>query len=139
MLNRVLRCPGIARALALRPRLRQVLFGPVTGDADSLSTALAAEIIPRLASPGFADAVASGAQMANVVDVRDIATRTLLIWGAVDPILPVDGARELARQMPDARLVVFDGVRTLPDVRVPGKVQHSARGVRHRRLDGHLR
>jgi pimeloyl-ACP methyl ester carboxylesterase len=114
MFNRVVRCPGVARAVALRPRLRRMMFGPVVGDADSLSPALAAKIVPRLAAPGFADALASGAQVANVVDTRDISTPTLLIWGALDPILPVDGARVLAQRMPDARLVVLDGVGHCP-------------------------
>jgi pimeloyl-ACP methyl ester carboxylesterase len=119
--NQVVRLPGVTRALALRPRLRRALFAPATGDARSLSPALAAEIVPRLSSPGFADAVVSGAQIANLIDAREIGSPALLIWGALDPILPVAGARELARRLPDGRLVVLDGVGHCPMFECPDR------------------
>ena len=108
------RTPRLVRALALRPRLRRLMFEPFTGHPETLSAALAAQILPRMAAPGFADAVVSGARMASEIDPVGIATPTLLIWGERDPILPVARARELAGRMPQARLIALDGVGHCP-------------------------
>lgn len=39
-----------------------------------------------------------------------IACPTLLIWGALDTATPVSDARKMERLIPDAGLVVFEGV-----------------------------
>jgi pimeloyl-ACP methyl ester carboxylesterase len=46
-------------------------------------------------------------------------TPVLLIWGADDPIIPVEHARAAHELLPHATLAVFDGVRHFPHVEVP--------------------
>jgi pimeloyl-ACP methyl ester carboxylesterase len=48
-------------------------------------------------------------------------TPVLLIWGADDPIIPVEHARAAQELLPHATLAVFDGVRHFPHVEVPGR------------------
>jgi pimeloyl-ACP methyl ester carboxylesterase len=43
----------------------------------------------------------------------------LLIWGADDPIIPVEHARAAHELLPHSALAVFDGVRHFPHVEVP--------------------
>lgn len=43
----------------------------------------------------------------------------LFIWGAEDPIIPVDHARAAHRQLPDSTLAVFEGVRHFPHIEAP--------------------
>jgi pimeloyl-ACP methyl ester carboxylesterase len=43
----------------------------------------------------------------------------LLIWGAEDPIIPVEHARAAHELLPDSTLAVFDGVRHFPHVEAP--------------------
>jgi pimeloyl-ACP methyl ester carboxylesterase len=43
----------------------------------------------------------------------------LLIWGAEDPIIPVEHARAAHEILPDSTLAVFDGVRHFPQVEAP--------------------
>jgi pimeloyl-ACP methyl ester carboxylesterase len=43
----------------------------------------------------------------------------LLVWGADDPIIPVEHARAAYELLPHATLAVFDGVRHFPQVEVP--------------------
>jgi len=43
----------------------------------------------------------------------------LLVWGADDPIIPVEHARAAHELLPHATLAVFDGVRHFPQVEAP--------------------
>jgi pimeloyl-ACP methyl ester carboxylesterase len=43
----------------------------------------------------------------------------LLIWGAEDPIIPVEHARATHELLPDSTLAVFDGVHHFPHVEAP--------------------
>jgi pimeloyl-ACP methyl ester carboxylesterase len=43
----------------------------------------------------------------------------LLIWGAEDPIIPVEHARATHELLPDSTLAVFDGVHHFPQVEAP--------------------
>lgn len=133
LFNGIFSRPGVARAFALRPRLRHLLFWGVTGDPSTLSPRLAAELVPRLASPGFADAVRAAAKMANTVDGAAVATPSLLIWGERDPILPVRQARALAREMPHARIEVLPGVGHCPMFEAPTRFTEILRGFAHER------
>jgi pimeloyl-ACP methyl ester carboxylesterase len=107
--------PSVSRAFTRRPRLRRSLFTGVTGNPRSLAPELAAELIPRLSSaPGFADAVLAAGSVANSIDPARITTKSLLIWGARDPIVPVSRARKLAAAMSNARIEVLEGVGHCP-------------------------
>jgi haloalkane dehalogenase len=49
-----------------------------------------------------------------------------LIWGADDPTFPVEHARRMAKQLPDARLVEIPGARLLVHEEKPADVVHAA-------------
>ena len=106
--------PGVADTFARRPRLRRLLFARAVAHPESVSPALAAQIVPRLSAPGFLGAVRAGIRVANEVDMSGISVPTLALWGRADPILPVAQAEELVRRMPDARLVILEDAAHCP-------------------------
>ena len=60
---------------------------------------------------------------ARADDLAKIEAPTLLLWGSADEAFePEEFGREFERRIPDARLVVFDGVAHYPHEQVPGKV-----------------
>ncbi|MEM8826374.1 MAG: alpha/beta hydrolase [Pseudomonadota bacterium] len=46
---------------------------------------------------------------------------TLIIWGAEDSLIPVEAGKVFAAGLPDARLVVFDGVGHIPQEEAPDR------------------
>jgi pimeloyl-ACP methyl ester carboxylesterase len=90
-------------------------------DPDCLSPELAAEIVPLMAAPGFAEAVLAGAAAATPGKAARIECPTLLIWGDRDRILPVSQAQELAGSLPDARLEVLRDVGHCPMFETPAE------------------
>jgi pimeloyl-ACP methyl ester carboxylesterase len=50
-----------------------------------------------------------------------IAVPTLILWGAADPILPVDGARRFADAIPGSELITYPGVGHLPQIEIPDR------------------
>jgi haloalkane dehalogenase len=49
-----------------------------------------------------------------------------LIWGADDPTFPVELARKMVPQLPDARLVEISGARLLVHEEKPAEVARAA-------------
>ena len=45
----------------------------------------------------------------------------LIVWGAKDPIIPVEHATRAHESLPASRLEIFDGVGHLPQVEAPGR------------------
>lgn len=84
----------------------------------------------RFAGTIVLDAVRAGpralvAATRNILrdDVRPLLPRitqpTLLLWGALDPLTPVDQGRLMASRIPDSRLVVFPTAAHIPMVECP--------------------
>ena len=48
------------------------------------------------------------------IDPATIDIPTLILHGSADVIAPIEGSRTLVELMPDAELVVFDGVGHVP-------------------------
>jgi pimeloyl-ACP methyl ester carboxylesterase len=120
LFNAIMSRPGVVRAVALRPRLRNLLMSGALGDPSAVSPALASQVLPPMAeAPGFLDALSAGSKAVAEARAEDIRLPTLMIWGEQDPILPVQRARELAEAMPDASLVAFPGVGHCPMMEVP--------------------
>ncbi|HMK11447.1 MAG TPA: alpha/beta fold hydrolase [Acidimicrobiales bacterium] len=46
---------------------------------------------------------------------------TLIVWGAADPIIPVDHARAAHAAMPGSRLEIFEGVGHFPQTEAPSR------------------
>lgn len=127
LFDAIFRRPVINRAFSQRPGLRRLLFRAGTKDASTLSGQLAGEILPLMVSLGFADGVVAGGKAAAVTGAERIRTPTLLIWGRDDRILPVAQAEELASSLPDARLVVLDGVGHCPMFERPDEFNRALR------------
>lgn len=112
--NAGFRRPWVSRAVARRSRLRRALLTGLVKDGRSMSPQLAAETIPLMAAPGFADTVVAGAQAAADPGTERVSAPALLVWGRHDRILPLAAARELAARMPDARLRVLEDAAHCP-------------------------
>ena len=123
------------------------LFLSVTAEATRRASGIAGRVLRATHSPsrpGFDELVSSYASLADadrrtaflatvrsVVGLNGQTVRAedrlylakdlpvLLIWGAEDPIIPVEHARAAHRLLPDSTLAVFDGVRHFPHVEAP--------------------
>lgn len=123
------------------------LFLSVTAEATRRASGIAQRVLRAAhspASPGLdelvrsyaslADAERRSAFLATVRSVVGLGGQTvraedrlylakglpvLLIWGAEDPIIPVEHARAAHDLLPDSRLEVFEGVRHFPHVEAP--------------------
>jgi len=51
-----------------------------------------------------------------------VRVKTLIIWGDRDGIRPLSHGRRLAKDLPDARLEVMEGIGHIPNQEVPGRV-----------------
>ena len=54
-----------------------------------------------------------------------IACRTLLLWGALDPLTPVEQGARMAAALPDARLVVLPRAAHIPMIEEPRRFNHA--------------
>ncbi len=91
---------------------------------------------PRFASTIVLDALRAGPRAlaratASILgdDVRPllprIRSRTLLVWGALDPLTPPAQGEEMARGIPGARLRVFPAAAHIPMVEWPEVFNHT--------------
>ncbi|WET76985.1 alpha/beta hydrolase [Amycolatopsis sp. QT-25] len=62
-------------------------------------------------------------QRASAIDKLYLAREvpTLVIWGAHDPLIPVDHGRKTAELLPDSRLTVFENAKHFPHVADPAR------------------
>ncbi len=123
------------------------LFLSVTAEAARLASGIAGRVLRATHSPprpgldelvrsyvSLADADRRSAFLATVRSVVGLSGQTvragdrlylaqdlpvLLIWGAEDPIIPVEHARAAHELLPDSTLAVFDNVRHFPHVEAP--------------------
>jgi pimeloyl-ACP methyl ester carboxylesterase len=67
--------------------------------------------------------VGTGGQRVNAGDRLYLTegVPVLVIWGARDPIIPVQHGEEARRAIPGSRLEIFDGVGHMPQVEEPGR------------------
>jgi pimeloyl-ACP methyl ester carboxylesterase len=57
----------------------------------------------------------------NVALLKDIKTPTLILWGAKDRLLPPELGQRFARDIPDAKLVVLEGLGHVPQEEDPAR------------------
>ena len=63
----------------------------------------------------------------------------LIIWGARDPIIPVNHGENAHEAIPGSRLEVFEDVGHLPQLEAPGALHHGARAIHRRERAGSVR
>ena len=68
---------------------------------------LAYEIMQASGAPGWPDALRALYDYELRDRLPDIDVPTLIVWGAFDPLVPVQHAFELERLIPDSRVIVF--------------------------------
>lgn len=76
---------------------------------------------------GAAQATAAAGRPDFVARLGELPMPVLLLWGADDPIMPVEQGRQLAAAIPNARLVVLPDCGHLPTLERP---QDSAAAIR---------
>jgi pimeloyl-ACP methyl ester carboxylesterase len=131
--------PGTLTAFELLLRSRTFLrsgmgFGGCFADLGLIEGDFQAHVIePLLRSPRRLEGMSSylrGAKWEPVDALaRDHARITMpveLIWGADDPTFPVELARAMVKQLPDARLVEIPGARLLVHEEKPAEVARAA-------------
>lgn len=117
----IARRPGVLDAVARRPRLRRAHLWGVVADPATIDGRLAIEQIPLAASSGFLDAVAAGGRAAAALDPSAVRCPVLLVWGALDRILPLATAQALVEALPDAELEVIADAAHSPMIEQPAR------------------
>jgi pimeloyl-ACP methyl ester carboxylesterase len=107
--------------LVKRPKLRRRMLYGIVRYPDRIAPELVYEVASGAGKPGFFDALASIAQY----DFRDrlpaVSVPTLIVWGRNDWIVPVSGAYEYERLIPNARRVVFEQTGHVPMLERPAR------------------
>jgi len=98
---------------------------------DARAKAVTLELL-ELADPRpSGEVLATGLNWLRDIDLRDIAPQvkapTLLIHGAVDPLMPLGAAEALAALIPGARLAVFDDCAHAPFMSRPDEFNTTVR------------
>ncbi|WP_157390327.1 alpha/beta fold hydrolase [Nocardia terrae] len=102
--------PKVPDVLVRWGLLRNAILRSMVVNPASLSPELAAEVLPGMHSEGLVRTLLAAVRGLAEVDPAAVRCPTLLIWGARDRIIPVAAAKQLAADLPDARLAVVDGV-----------------------------
>jgi pimeloyl-ACP methyl ester carboxylesterase len=107
--------------LVRRPRLRRAALRMVAAHPERLPAPICAELLRgsgRPAAPDATDALVS-------YDFRhrldDVGCPTLIVWGDQDRTVPVEGADEYERLIPDSRKVILEDTGHVPMVERPAR------------------
>jgi len=106
----------------------------MVADPRSLTPALIQQLRESSAAARGYDAARSRAMEQGTLErdlgplLPSVRAPTLVVWGARDPTVPGDVAERLAGGIPDARLVILDGVGHLPFIERPDDLSDLVRG-----------
>jgi pimeloyl-ACP methyl ester carboxylesterase len=104
------------------PLIRSGLRGEV-GDPAVITDSFIARWAQFQRAPGHRDILMSLAPGAHSVATKEalahIAVPTLVLWGAVDPLIAVSSAHKFNDAIPGAKLIVYAGVGHLPQIEIP--------------------
>jgi len=110
LVARMLAQPRVSLRIARTSWMRSALMAGAIHSKLSVTTELAVELLPRMASPGYVASLREGAEALARVKPEDVGCPSLVVWGERDRILPLSVGIEMSTTIPDARLV------TLPEV-----------------------
>ena len=94
--------------LARRPGLRRALLRFVAAHPERLDPRLVAEQLRGTGTPGFVPALDALTSYPIRDRLQEIACPTLVVWGALDRLVPVRDADVFEELIPDSRKVVFE-------------------------------
>jgi pimeloyl-ACP methyl ester carboxylesterase len=111
--------PRICRWIATTVWAHRRFFASGVVDPASVSSALAAILVPAMGAPGFVATMRAAVRARDEINPARVKCPALVVWGARDRILTVGMARSLVAQMSGAELVVFDDVGHCPMIEAP--------------------
>ncbi|BDE15739.1 alpha/beta hydrolase [Mycobacterium kiyosense] len=110
LFDRVFRFPTVPRIIVRWRRLRAAFFKLAVAETHHITRSLAAELVPRMAAPGFIAGMEAAGKAVGEATPEAVRAPALVVWGRGDRIVPLSSGRQLAAAIPDAQLVVLDDV-----------------------------
>ncbi len=105
-----------------RPRLRRMLLTLVAAHPERLPSALLAEQMRSSGKPpGFDDALEAMTRYPIRDRLGEIGAPTLVVWGALDRLVPVGDASEFEWLIPDARKLIYPDTGHMAMLERPGR------------------
>jgi pimeloyl-ACP methyl ester carboxylesterase len=112
----------VSLTIARTPWMRSALMAGAIHDKRYVTTELAVELLPRMASPGYVSSLRAAVEALHLVTPNEVQCPSLIVWGTRDRILPLPVGIELSTTIPDARLVTLPDVAHCPMIEVPDRV-----------------
>lgn len=109
------RADGVSR----RARLRRQVLRLVAAHPHLLPAPLVSEQLKASGKPGFLDAVEALTTYPIRARLPEVGCPTLVIWGALDRLVPVADAELFVEGIPDARGVVYEDTGHVPMLERP--------------------
>jgi pimeloyl-ACP methyl ester carboxylesterase len=107
--------------LVRRPGLRRRMLYGVVRYPERIAPELAYEVASGAGKPGFLDALDAIMDYDFRDRLPEVSAPTLIVWGRDDRIVPVDGADEYERLIPNARKVIFEDTGHVPMLERPAR------------------
>ncbi len=114
----------IMAALYPNPQNAKNAFEMMEGSGESIDERIVNGFIERMTLPNAKLAFMStvlGLKNAEIITKKltSILTQTMLIWGSVDPVIPIHHADDFISSLKDCRFVRMDGCGHTPYVQQP--------------------
>lgn len=120
--NAVLQWSWLTRLLIAGPLLRRITFAMAVVDRRVVTRRIAAQIVPRLGSPGFIATLHAAASALEAIAPELIHCPTLVLWGSRDRILPVATGRNLAGRIQNAKFEQLENIGHCPMLEAPSEL-----------------
>ena len=105
--------------LAARRRARRLVLGLAMYRPDLLPGRLLAEQLRASGTPGYFDALGALASYPIRHRLGEISAPTLIVWGAMDRIVPVKDAYEFSQLIPGSERLIFEETGHMPMIERP--------------------
>jgi pimeloyl-ACP methyl ester carboxylesterase len=112
-----------SRLIVLRPRARQLVFGPFVRYPGRLREDLLLEQIESglKRADGFGDALHAVIRHDIRERLGEIGIPTMIVWGQSDRVIPMAAALSYHRRIPDSRLEIFERTGHVPQLERPAR------------------
>jgi pimeloyl-ACP methyl ester carboxylesterase len=107
--------------LVRRPKLRRRILYGIVRYPDRIEPELVYEVASGAGKPGFLDALNAITKYDFADRLPDVSVPTLIVWGRNDMIVPVSGAYEYERLIPNTRLEIFEDTGHVPMLERPAR------------------